>query len=287
VVFAEEEFSASQWVTRLLINDGSGGLQEGPLYVEPVPGPSPGLTRLLAGDFDNDQRPDILLAKRGEIDTRLNLGGALAAEWSLPFGVDPWDPWAVALGHFDTGATLDVAFITLGDPMSGEMGSAGALYGAGDGTLSTGPATSFASHPTLLASADFDGDGVDEMVTNIVGSAGDPELATISFADACIAISPFPIAMSSQGAIAAGDLDGDGKTDLAVVVGTDLVVFRGRGDMTFFPPLRFPMPSDRQGTLHMTIADVNHDDRPDVVVDALQMNGGTPEKLVVFLNQTP
>jgi FG-GAP-like repeat len=85
------------------------------------------------------------------------------------------------------------------------------------------------------------------------------------------------------GGVTAGDLDGDGKTDLVFAEGNGVIFLRGKGDGTFVQPAATdPRPSWYVGTspIPLKIADINGDGKPDLVVL-------TDTSIVVLLQSSP
>ncbi len=70
------------------------------------------------------------------------------------------------------------------------------------------------------------------------------------------------------GALACGDLDGDGRADAVVATGGGgagafgILVLRGRDDGTFEPPIQFPVDN---AVTHLHLGDINGDSIPDII----------------------
>jgi VCBS repeat protein len=63
--------------------------------------------------------------------------------------------------------------------------------------------------------------------------------------------------------VAAGDMNGDGKPDLAVTASDDVSVLRNQGNGTFAPAVHYATGG---GAISVAVADLNGDGRPDLAV---------------------
>ena len=90
----------------------------------------------------------------------------------------------------------------------------------------------------------------------------------------------WPLRARAAATIAAGDLDGDGKIDLAVPSGKDqlVAVFLGKGDGTFAPRKDLPQP---QPPARVALGDLDGDGKLDMVLTNL-LNG----TISVLLNRS-
>jgi hypothetical protein len=181
-----------------------------------------------------------------------------------------------ALGDVDGDGVLD-AVLAGADDYDGPWGLR-VLHGKGDGsfalgaTLPAGPWLA-AAPQHLVALADVDGDGTLDLVTpgpqptDMVSSGPDPTIevrrgtghGTFGPAEA------YAVAAHAD-AIAAADLDLDGRPDLVVVGwsrGRVASILFNQGDGTFGPPVDLPdidLPTD------VKVSDVDGDGLPDILV---------------------
>jgi hypothetical protein len=141
-----------------------------------------------------------------------------------------------------------------------------------------------------VATADFNGDGLIDAVY-LSQSSNAFETLTVLLNQGSSA-SPIPVttqipACFNTQSIVAGDLNQDNKLDLVVQCETDILVFLGKGDGTFAPPVSYNfivgMPSGNPVITQALapLADLNGDGYPDVVVAGNQ----TPAVIVVLLNK--
>jgi FG-GAP-like repeat/FG-GAP repeat len=155
---------------------------------------------------------------------------------------------------------------------------------AGDGSFPSQPAGSpypaAGAHPFRVAIGDFNADGNQDLA---VASGGPTGVVTIRLGagDGTFATEPLGSPVASAGrptAVAAGDFDGDGKDDLAILNGdtANVSIRLGAGDGTFGAIMNSPAgPSPGA----MAVGDFNGDGNDDLAVS----NAGTPGKIAVLL----
>ena len=215
----------------------------------------------------------------GSLDVLMGVGdGTLAAPQALAAGSHPT---AVVLADFNGDGKLDAAVVNNGTSgNSGDPGGVSILLGNGDGTFqapvnySPGPLNSVS-----LAAADFNGDGK-------------PDLAIVTrtlFNTTPIVPSNIVILLNNGNhtfrtgstlqidstiqatAVAAGDLNGDGKADLAVAAfeeqgpGDGVAIFLGNGDGTFSAGTF--LKTGEPGPVNLGITDLDGDGKKDIVVN--------------------
>jgi hypothetical protein len=152
---------------------------------------------------------------------------------------------------------------------AGVAGSVGVVIGNGDGTYQ--PAVIYYSYATVVASvaiADVNGDGKPDVLvggTCTSGVCATEEVISVLLGngDGTFRQGGYFASTSGAGALAVGDLNGDGKADV-VSVGGSVGVMLGNGDGTFQPQVVYN--SGGSGANDVVIADVNGDGKPDLVV---------------------
>jgi hypothetical protein len=272
----------------VLIGDGSGRLRPGPgspVVVNRNPFPTPCLLTkcgsiplaLAIADFNGDDRPDLSVTNI-PINDFCSIGsvfGALCSSVAVLLGngdgsfqpsnqFDPGGqlPTSLATGDFNADGRLDVAVTNL------NSATLSVLLGDGSGKAFRQAPSSPAPvgrRPAWVSSGDLNGDAF----TDLAVANADDGLVRILLGNgdgrfAAAPQSPLPLGTRPI-AIAAADLDADGKADLAVADFADSVVrvLRGHADGTFGPPARFGVGAQPTS---LAIADYNRDGRLDLVV---------------------
>ena len=239
----------SQLVLMLLFAAGScraqpatpGAAAAGPLFrpaSEAVAlGAAP--SHFAAGDFNGDRKPDIAaaLGERDAVAVLLGDGrGGLRPAAGSPFAAGD-APHLLALGDFDGDGKLDAA------ASSHDSNAVVVLLGDGTGGLRPAPGSPFTAvtevhpHNHGLIAADLDGDGALDLATS---NQDGPSVAVLrgdgrgGFRPA--AGSPFAVGRAPY-PLAAGDVNGDGRLDLATpdVQSGTLTVLLGRPEGGFAP----------------------------------------------------
>jgi hypothetical protein len=274
-----------------------------PLAPNPLCSPCAGPAAMAIGDFNGDGKPDVLVGNAGFPNTVTaglvsvllgNGDGTLKAAipTSLPSGspAGQYSSQIFALGDFNRDGKLDVAVAGYGAAPDGSgAGSVILLLGKGDGTFETPVTLPVPSglHPVAVAAADFNGDGVLDLAVALIDKtfSGNPETLAIFLGEGNSAFGPVrTFALQSlagaAGAIAIGDLNGDGKLDLAVSsnnAGSDLIdILLGDG-AGGFQAMANPPGTYFYAPIPMAIADVNGDGAADIVA-------GGPEGAVFLGN---
>ncbi len=287
LIVAEDDrhISAHSWYALVLQNDGNNSYQTGTAYAEQTSV----LANLGTGDFNNDGLVDLWLVGDG-VRVRLNSTAGFGADQIARATV----PAAVAVGHFDNDTNLDIAYVDLGDPMVGTRGAVGVLYGRGDGTMragASGPLNNYGNYALVVG--DFDGDGIDDIATLVGDANAVQRLEIFSFYRRCSGAQPPEIVQETvlgtvrPMQLAAGDVDGDGILDVVVAVDATVMIFRGRGDATFFDPVVVTYGGGAiYGPQNLILTDINNDGRPDLVVDSMPNQSGASNVITVLLNMS-
>ncbi len=225
----------------ILLGNGDGTFRTGSTLTA---GQNPAAA--IAADFNGDGKLDLATAyEDGTVSILVGNGdGTFQAPQSFPAGSDCA---YLAAGDFNKDGKLDLAVANF------EASVLAVLIGNGNGTFGAPTLYSTSGGPTGLIITDFNHDGHLDIVTG----SGTPDIILPDFGSGDIAVllgngdgtfqgGPLYPAGSAPKAIAAGDLNGDGKLDL-VTANSDsstLTVLLNQGNGSFTPPLhtRSPCP---------------------------------------------
>ena len=249
-------------------------LTNGTQFASPVGYAAPGSQGVAIGDLNNDGKPDVIVAGAPSVSVLLGNGnGTLKAPTSTTINQGAEN---VVLGDFNHDGKLDAAVAAFGSPPGSgpDTGGVVVLLGKGDGafqpptTLSTGSA-----RVLWVATADLNGDGKLDLAA-VLGAADrsiQPVQLAIFLGQGDGTFAP-PLTMKLQvnvfarSAVAIGDLNGDGKLDLAVSSdqnGADILL--GNGDGTFH---EIAQPAAYLLLSGVALADIDGDGKLDLLTIA-------------------
>ena len=216
----------------ILRNDGNAA-SFSPVVV-PVPGPPFGLA---TGDFDASGTTDIVTANRNDnsVSVLLNDGSGGVTSYAYPAGNFPM---RVTAGDFDSDGKPDIAALNTSDD------TVTVFFNDGNGSFATRtfPAISAAR---VIAAADYDGDGR----LDIVMAGGDEGNRHFGFlinqqqrSSMQLLTFPFLSELGSIQDIAVGDLNGDGRLDVALAqpFSVSVILLTGNYSYTLLAPIMLP-----------------------------------------------
>jgi len=267
----------------VLLGNGNGTFQAPITFDLPEVGSSFASPQAVAlGDMNHDGKLDAVVVAGTQsaeyVEVLLGHGDGTFTLGSTTL-VGPGYGGRLSLGDFNGEGNLDVATTT-------NSGVAAVLLGNGDGTL--GAPTDYALFPEAsLAVGDVNGDGKLYLVAT--GGAGDTAAVSVLLGNGdgtfqAAKNTAFPIPTSpgygiSPDSLVMGDLNGDGKLDVAVTgeysylgggysnVETNVYVLLGNGDGTFTAAQTIPLPGNGGSSVStITAADFSGDGYLDLAV---------------------
>jgi hypothetical protein len=242
----------------ILMNKGNGTFK--PFVSYPLP---TGPIAVVAGDFNNDHKPDIAVANgngSGSITVLLNSGTGTFPTYT-EYAINGISV-GLAVGDFNKDGNLDIV------ATNGSQSTISVLLGNGAGAFPTFATYTTGSSPYGVTVGDFNGDGwPDIAVAN--GSSGTVSIL-INKADGSGTFLPkVDYAAAGGGApfsLAAGSFRGNGIIDLAVATNSafgGIEVLLGKGDGTFQPAVPYDTLNNANGVV---VGDFNNDGNLDLAV---------------------
>ena len=239
---------------------------------------------IIVADFDGDGLPDIAAASLydNQIAWYRNNGDGTFSSANV-ISTASVGPWTIAAADIDADGRIDIVSASQGENKIAWYrnvgGSQSTMFGSRANNQRIISTTASAFSITVGAViADIDGDGLWDVVSAFQSDnkiAWYRNLGGGNFG--WVAANPdanqrvISTAGLSPSSVAAGDLDGDGITDLAVASINDdtLAWFKGGVDANGAPTFtRYVISTNQLRALSVTIADMNHDHRPDIICAA-------------------
>ena len=227
---------------------------------------------MISGDFNGDGKPDLaILTWDGTSVSYLTIlldngDGSFSAKptvVAISQGNEGGDgiPGSMAAADFNGDGKLDLAIV--GDYVS--LGGIGILLGNGDGTFTVaGPSLDPSGDFALIATGDFNGDGIPDFVTpNYFEFGGSPTIflgkgdGTFTFKAMSLTLDYFPTS------VVVGDFNDDGILDLAFSDLNGVEVALGNGDGTFNETSASPIQVPNE-LYSLQLGDFNHDGKLDL-----------------------
>ena len=267
---------------QVLLGNGDGTFQRPVSYGAGIVNPR----GVAVADLNGDGILDLAVADGGSYGSNAGAvwvllgtgGGSFQPGQRIAAGVGTK---AVAVGDFNGDGVLDLAVANQGADFTGEGSSLSVLLGNGDGTFQPPVDYQVGAGATAVAVADFNGDGIPDLVATNFGFLGsDPGVhVLLGHGDGSFAAPVTYFIPAALTGVAVGDLNGDGICD--VVVGGAQTstggarVLLGRGDGSFAAPVTYDV-GGYPGAL--ALADVNGDGATDLITADL---GGSSISVVL------
>lgn len=255
-------------------------------FLAPVVVAATGTANYVAvGDFNEDGALDVVFpnTEASTISTYLAQpdGTYLLSSTNLA----GYNPWEMVVTDVDLDGHLDIA-TGAGDPSALTRGYIGdstiVLFGKGDGTYDGMPTVGLPTVATTLVSADYNGDGIVDLV---VGGRSGASLILGSSTGTPTKMNTIPLPPSggkppSISAAQAQDFNLDGKQDLALLAnnGTTVIFLLGKGDGTFQEPITNGTPAP---VTAVAVGDFNGDGTLDLA--GVTQSTSSTSSMMIFL----
>jgi hypothetical protein len=238
-------------------------------FSAPVTYPASSPVHLAIADLDGDGRLDIAACGGGAVTILYGPTFAAASTRNISAGTRLM---GIAAADLDADGKVD---LVVADAASSTVSNVVVLLNQG-GKAFTGQAYPAGDYPSAVAIADLNGDGIPDVVAAdfyaplSTGTWAATVAVLLGTGGGALASAKLYDTGTNSNAVAIGDLDGDGKPDLAVANladsnPADVAVLHGKGDGTFTYLASLPTGSQ---AYDVRLADLDGDGRLDIVAPA-------------------
>ncbi len=229
---------------------------------------SPGASQVAIGDMNHDGLPDLVSADFGVSLFVQTSPGTFAAPISLYSGGANW----VAVGDLNGDGNEDIALTdAVGVKVLLHTGAASATTYAAPVSVFTQSANAYVNGANLIAIADVNGDGANDLVITDPGpSGGMAQTVNILLQNPGGTFSAplsYPIATQDLSqSIVVKDMDGDGRPDIVIGGMQTVTVLLQNHAPAMRGTFAAAVVYAAQGANEIAVADVNGDGKPDIIV---------------------
>ena len=223
------------------------------------------------GDVNGDGRPDIVAVNGGIYTPTENTVSVLLGNSDGSFGAPDTfatgiDPRMAVIADVNGDGRPDLLVANVGESPD-FVGSVSVLIGTGDGKFVKGAEYPTGTRSVALAVGDFNADGRPDLVVANAGTDDEPD-STVSVllgnGDGTFGGKTNYLVGAMPTSVVVGDLNGDGRPDLALAGYGSVSVLPGHGDGTFGAGAVVLQTGGGPGGL--AIGDVNGDGKPDLTM---------------------
>ncbi|TVS20305.1 MAG: hypothetical protein EA424_04645, partial [Planctomycetaceae bacterium] len=259
---------------KLLLNDGHGNFSGAPITIDLPPGAA-GATDLVSGDFNGNGTDDLAVVNylSGSVTILLDFDGQrFASATSVAVGQQPR---AIAAGDLDGDGHLDLVVANSGE------NNLSVLRNDGQGSFTADAAQiPVGQRPMSVVMGHFNHDQALDLATANHGRGTDMGGVSILVNNGSgTSFSRTDVALDDQQAkrpadLAVGDLNGDGRADLAVAnyESNTIAILLGLGNGTF--QVDSYLSAGGVGPMDIELADLDGDGDLDLLVACLGRHGG-------------
>jgi hypothetical protein len=260
----------------VIFGNGDGTFQAPPAYAV---GSSP--SSMVTADFNRDNHPDIVVAAQNLPNTASSSLWLLAGRSGGGFQTPTPIPTATVSTNWV--ATADLNNDNFADLITVGFNNVTTRLGKGDGTFQAPQTYTLPQSGWFVTAGDVNGDGLQDLVV-AYGYPRAVQSATVSSAAVLLTAKPgggfnpgvnIPTGVNTVQMVLA-DVNGDNKLDLIAAnigfpqadtpVNGNVTVSLGNGNGTFQPPVSYTVGV---APTWLAVADVNGDNKPDLIVGAL------------------
>ena len=227
-----------------------------------------GAEAVASADLNGDGNADLVLTD-GIRSAYISLGngdGTFAPATGITLATQPM---GIAIADFNGDGNADIA-VAIHGPEINSQGKVAILIGQGDGSFATPVLYSLDHNAVRLVAADLNGDGKLDLAVALQHFSSPKKGLAVLLGNGD---GTFQAATTSASGdmddVAAADLNGDGKIDLALapLFGKEIEVLLGNGDGTFATAVNY---SANDSTSSVVATDLNGDGKLDLLVGGSQ-----------------